>query len=128
MGTMKRRFLGACIFTTIAVTGPARAAAQTQHGYFPADAYPADAVRHEQEGRVVTHLVVGPDGSVKACTVKITSGFPALDAGACDIARKKIHYNTPARNAAGQPVESELDLPIRFKLPSTPPPESKIQN
>src|SRR3569623_966353 len=117
MGTMKRRFLGACLFTTIAATGTVPAAAQTQHGYFPADAYPADAGRHEQEGRVVTHLVVAPDGSVKACTVKITSGFPALDAGACDIARKKIHYNTPTRNAAGQPVKREIARPLRFKLP-----------
>lgn len=127
---MNRHFLYLGVLVVIADTTPINA--QIQPGYMPLETYPAGALRLRQEGRVVTHLVIATDGSVEACTVKTSSGFPALDAGACDIARKKIHYKTPARDAAGQLVESALDLSMRFKLPSTPPPESspdsKIQN
>jgi len=117
---MKRHFLCAGLFTLIAATGTVPAHAQQQR-YFPAAAYPVEALRLRQEGRVVTHLVIATDGTVKRCTVTTSSGSPSLDAGACDIARQKVHY-TPAKDAAGRPIESSADLPIRFKLPSAPPP------
>jgi TonB family protein len=119
---MIRQILCAGLYTLIAATGATPAGAQKEElGYLPADTYPTEAARARQQGRVVTHLVIGIDGRVKTCTVTVGSGSPALDAGACDIARSKVRY-TPAKDANGQPLESVADLPIRFELPSTPPP------
>jgi TonB family protein len=112
--------LGLCaiIFTT----EPIAAHAQVPPGrFFGPEGYPAEAIRLEQQGRVVLHLVISTDGSVRTCSVATSSGSPSLDAGACDTALHKVHFR-PALNDAGQPVESTYELKIRYVLPNDSPP------
>ncbi|MFA5963534.1 MAG: energy transducer TonB [Sphingomonas sp.] len=89
--------------------------------YFGPEAYPADAARLHQQGRVVLHLIISPAGSVTACTVTASSGSPSLDADACDKALHKVRF-TPARDDAGRPVQSTYELPMRYVLPDDLPP------
>ena len=113
-----------CSFAT-AATMAMPAAAQGPGRFFGPDYYPAEAIRLRQEGRVVMHLIISAAGNVTACTVTASSGSPSLDADACDKALKRVHF-TPAKNDAGQPVESMYDLSVRYVLPSDAPPPDRV--
>ena len=78
--------------------------------------YPEEAIRRNQEGRVVLQLKISASGVVTQCTVKESSGSSSLDASACDTALKRVHY-TPARDANGNFVESVVQLPVRYAMP-----------
>jgi TonB family protein len=107
----------------LCVTGVACAHAEDKKPgrYYGPEGYPAEAARLRQEGKVVMHLIISTEGTVIACTVTTSSGSPSLDAGACDTALHKVRYR-PARNDAGQPVESTAELKIRYVLPQDSPP------
>jgi len=112
--------LGLC--ASFFLIAPTSAHAQVPPGrFFGPEGYPAEAIRLEQQGRVVLHLVISTDGSVKTCSVATSSGSPSLDASACDTALHKVHFR-PALNDAGQPVESTYELKIRYVLPNDSPP------
>jgi TonB family protein len=74
--------------------------------------YPAEAIQQRIEGAVKIHLVIGADGSVES--VKLLSGPPLLAPAALDAA-KYWRYLPSLLN--GQPVESEQDIEIDFRLP-----------
>jgi len=102
------------------------ACAQGPGRFFGPDNYPAEAVRLRQQGRVVMHLIISTTGIVTACTIATSSGSPSLDADACDKALRKVRF-TPAKNDAGQPVESTYELAVRYVLPSdAPPPDNQL--
>lgn len=73
--------------------------------------YPEDAKRQGIEGTVKLHVVVGGDGSVES--VALTSG-PALLAKAATSAIREWHYGQTL--LAGQPVETEQDVVVKFRL------------
>lgn len=88
--------------------------------YFGYDQYPPDALRANEQGRVVARLAVNVDGAVTECEVTISSGFASLDAATCRIAMERIRLS-PARDAAGKPVASHYVLPVNWMMPDTEP-------
>jgi protein TonB len=54
-------------------------------------------------GRAVLDLRVGPDGRVSQCTIRQSSGAPALDAALCALLQPRMQWR-PARDRAGRPI------------------------
>jgi len=79
----------------------------------PRPEYPEEARRQHQEGLVILSVEVSADGRPDDVTVTRGSGFPLLDQAALDAVRSWRFE--PAR-AAGLPVSSHVDVPVRFTL------------
>jgi protein TonB len=79
----------------------------------PEPEYPPAARRERQEGVVLLAVDVGTNGRPTAVAVQRSSGFPLLDAAA--LAGVRRWRFEPAR-AAGVPVASRVEVPIRFSL------------
>lgn len=75
--------------------------------------YPADAIKNNQEGRVVLQFVVGADGKVRDISV-MRSASPLLDAEAIRIVSQLSGFT--AGTIDGKPVSVYYTLPIQFKL------------
>lgn len=84
--------------------------------FFGPDAYPPEAQRAREQGRVVARLTVGIDGRVTDCKVAESSGSTALDVRTCVIAVGRVRFR-PARDDRGKPIESSYVLPVRWVLP-----------
>jgi len=79
----------------------------------PKPEYPEAAKEMRQQGVVVVSVEVGADGHANDVSVSRSSGFPQLDQAAVRGVRRWIFE--PAR-AAGQPVSSHVEVPVRFSL------------
>ena len=77
--------------------------------------YPADARRRNEAGRVLLRVDVGADGIPTDIAFVDRSGSQSLDRAAMDAVRDWRF--TPAR-AKGQPVASQVMVPVDFVLPS----------
>jgi protein TonB len=75
--------------------------------------YPSASRRLSEEGRVVATITVGADGKAGAVTVTQSSGFPRLDA-AIECVVRRLPFEPGKRD--GQPVDSQVSVPIVFKL------------
>lgn len=75
-------------------------------------AYPIEAQQQGIEGTVKMHAIIGTDGKVKSLT--LVSGPPLLVAAAMSAGRE---WNYLPAILNGQPVESEQDISIEFRLP-----------
>lgn len=82
---------------------------------FGPDAYPPEAIRNDEQGRVVAQLAIGADGAVGQCTIVTSSGSAALDATTCRQARTARFQ--PARDRRGRAVAIAYRLPVRWVLP-----------
>jgi protein TonB len=78
--------------------------------WFPQDAYPAQALRAGAEGRASVLLSVSPTGKVTDCRIVSGTGNAALDAATCRLAIRNGRFE-PARDAAGNPVATQMRLP-----------------
>ena len=75
--------------------------------------YPADAVRHGQEGVVILQVAVAPDGGATGVDVYVSSGTPSLDRAARDaVARWRFR----PKMDAGRPAAAHALIGVRFKL------------
>jgi len=75
--------------------------------------YPSASRRLSEEGRVVATITVAADGKAGGVTVTQSSGFPRLDAAiSCVVGR--LPFEPGKRD--GQPVDSQVSVPIVFKL------------
>lgn len=79
----------------------------------PRPDYPDEARLQRQEGLVILSVEVGTDGRADDVAVTRSSGFPLLDHAALEAVR--AWRFEPAR-AAGLPVSSRVDVPVRFSL------------
>ena len=85
---------------------------------FSRDDYPAEAVRHHWQGKVVADLTISAEGSVTACQIVKSSGYQVLDDATCDLLRRRAKFK-PATDADGKPVESKVQTPpVEWRLPS----------
>jgi TonB family protein len=75
-------------------------------------AYPPEAQKQQIEGVVKIQQVVGTDGRVRS--VKLLSGPPLLVTAALEAAR---YWRYLPALLNGQPVETEQDVEINFRLP-----------
>mgnify|MGYP001074952721 CR=1 FL=1 len=79
----------------------------------PKPPYPEVARRRGQEGVVILSVLVLKDGSVGKIRVARSSGYEPLDSAALDtVARWRF---VPAK-VGDEPVDMEVQVPIRFKL------------
>lgn len=78
--------------------------------WFPQDAYPPAALRAGAEGRATVTLSVSATGRVTDCRVTASTGNAALDRETCRLAIRNGRFE-PARDAAGNPVATEMRLP-----------------
>jgi protein TonB len=62
--------------------------------------YPASAERAKQTGLVGFTLAIGPNGRVTRCTIRRSSGFPALDSATCRLLTARARF-VPARASDG---------------------------
>jgi TonB family protein len=76
--------------------------------------YPLAARRKDQEGRVTAELLVGPDGKPQDCRIVITSYFPELDSGTCDLMLQMRFM--PARDFRGNTVPSRFIRRFNWRL------------
>lgn len=74
--------------------------------------YPPEARQQQLQGAVKIHLTVGTDGAVR--NVKLISGSPLLALAALDAAQ---YWRYMPALLNGQPIESEQDIEIDFRLP-----------
>jgi TonB family protein len=94
--------------------------------FFGPDAYPAGAIRNQEQGRVVAEILVNANGAATKCTVATSSGSTALDDATCAIAMEKVRY-AAAADARGQPIAGPYQLSVRWVLPAPTPAGSKAQ-
>ena len=86
--------------------------------FFGPSAYPPEAIRAEQQGRVIAVASINQVGKVEKCTIVASSKSPSLDGVTCEILRKQGKFS-PALDLAGQPVASHLIVPVRWVLPGS---------
>lgn len=75
--------------------------------------YPASAQRRGHQGLVLVLVLVGADGSALEVSLAASSGHASLDNAALDALR---NWRFEPAQRAGQPVEQELEVPVRFRL------------
>jgi TonB family protein len=84
--------------------------------WFPESAYPAEAKRKGEQGRVVVKLAIDSTGTPTGCTVVSSSGSAGLDEATCRLAVTNGKFR-PARDAQGRATMGEISLPgVRWIL------------
>lgn len=112
--------LVACINSTAVNAKGREVAIQGNPGaYFGPDAYPVEALKAEQQGRVVALLGTDAQGRVASCKIEVSSGSDTLDRTTCQIALQKLTF-TPATDRKNRPMASMYHLPVRWVLPTGP--------
>lgn len=81
--------------------------------YQPLPPYPPQARRANQEGVPLVKIEVGADGRPGAVSLARSSGFPLLDEAAL---RGVTRWRFEPARAAGVPVASQVEVPVRFSL------------
>lgn len=94
---------------------PARARANLAT-YVTHDDYPAEAIRHAEEGTTAFRLDIGPDGRVTRCTITASNGSAVLDQTTCRLMLSRPRF-TPARNERERPTTDSMNARIRWVLP-----------
>ena len=74
------------------------------------------------EGRVVLHILIAADGSVKEAVVSESCGYTAFDEAAVEYART---WKLKPATKDGNPVESWATVPVSFKLTDQPKDDAK---
>lgn len=75
--------------------------------------YPEECRRKREQGTVLVHAVIEPDGSVSSVQVVRSSGYDLLDKAAVEAVRT---WRFISATQAGEPIRSHADLPIVFVL------------
>jgi periplasmic protein TonB len=94
--------------------GDGSGGARVAYGTNPLPPYPLLARRLGKEGVVVLEVLVATDGHAAEVRVVRSSGFAPLDESALTTVRDRWRF-IPARRG-GEPVESRVTVPIRFRL------------
>jgi len=79
----------------------------------PADYYPAQSRRNNEEGRALVHICVDERGRVASAAIDGSSGHALLDDAAVRLA--KLYRFKPATQG-GKPVQQCTGLPVKFVL------------
>jgi periplasmic protein TonB len=79
--------------------------------------YPALARKRGWQGRVLLAVTVDSDGSVQGVRVQSGSGHELLDEAALRAVRE---WRFQPGNRGGEPVASQVEVPVQFKLEDNP--------
>lgn len=80
-----------------------------------APVYPSRALRLQQEGTVILHILVDQAGKTGEIKVVESSGFPLLDIAAVEAATK-WSFNPSTQN--GKIIKSWVEVPVSFNIQS----------
>jgi protein TonB len=96
-------------------SGPAALIWSTRasYQYNPKPAYPAVARRQGQEGLVLLHVTVTPEGRPSMVRISQSSGYALLDEAAQNAVRR---WKFAPVRVGRVPVTSEVEVPIQFNL------------
>ena len=86
--------------------------------FFGPDAYPPEAIRAAEQGRVVATVDIDASGTATGCKATVSSGSASLDAATCTIATTRVKY-APALDSRGRNVAGTYTLPVRWVLPTS---------
>jgi len=78
--------------------------------------YPSADLRAENQGTTGFRLEFGTDGKPTNCTVTSSSGFPALDAKACQMLMRRGRF-TPAKDTNGNAMAGTYSNRVRWQIP-----------
>jgi periplasmic protein TonB len=78
--------------------------------------YPSADLRAENQGTTSFELAVGPDGKATDCRVTNSSGFPSLDAKACQMLVRRARFK-PQLDGNGQPMAATYRNRVRWQIP-----------
>ena len=84
--------------------------------------YPKAVREAHISGTTEALVSVGANGRPTACRVTRTSGSRELDSTACTLIMQRFKFK-PARNAAGQAIDSRIEYEQEWDAPPPPPPE-----
>ena len=84
--------------------------------------YPKALREANISGTTETVIAVGANGRPTACRVTRTSGSRELDSTTCQLILQRFKFK-PARNAAGQAIDSRIEYDQEWDAPPPPPPE-----
>jgi protein TonB len=84
--------------------------------YVSDDDYPHSSIRNEERGRVGFRLSIERDGSVSACTVISSSGWPSLDEATCRIMTTRFRL-MPPHDIAGHSSTDSVTSGLSWALP-----------
>ena len=83
--------------------------------WFSHDDYPVEALRRNEEGRVMLRLKIDPHGIARACAIVSSSGSVILDDATCDLALRRSRF-VAARDVEGKAVWGSWTSGIRWQL------------
>lgn len=86
--------------------------------WFDQDAYPADAIRRGEHGRVAFSVAVDAAGRPATCDVTTSSGSSSLDDATCAIIMAKGRF-TPAHDSHGKPVAGTWSSATVWAIPDS---------
>jgi protein TonB len=86
---------------------------------FSDEDYPAEALRHDEQGKVEFRLDVGKDGRVRRCTVTASSGSASLDSTTCRLVTERARFQ-PKLDARGRPARARYVSHIKWVIPPEP--------
>ena len=78
--------------------------------------YPSADLRAGNQGSTGFALDVGTDGRVTNCTVTSSSGFPSLDAKACQMLMRRARFS-PQKDGSGNPMAATYRNRVRWVIP-----------
>ena len=84
--------------------------------------YPKAVREAHISGTTETLVSVGANGRPTACRVTRTSGSRELDSTTCQLIMQRFKFK-PARNAAGQAIDSRIEYEQEWDAPPPPPPD-----
>ena len=79
--------------------------------------YPAQDLREGNQGLVRVRLAVSVGGVTTGCTVTTSSGFPRLDAAACNKLVSRSHFD-PATDNSGDKTGGVFNTAVRWTIPN----------
>ncbi len=84
-------------------------------GYYknPPPYYPEEAKRLGQQGLVILNVIVNNKGKAKSVNLELSAGYHLLDESAVQAVKS---WRFKPAMISGVPIESEVEVPIRFKL------------
>lgn len=83
--------------------------------WFSGDAYPAEALSQNLEGRTIALVTVGDDGKPIDCRTVMSSGTEALDRGTCLVALRRGRFPKAVRDP--RLSARWMLLPVRWVIP-----------
>lgn len=84
--------------------------------YIEDEDYPADAIRNEEQGRVLVRFWVSAEGLATSCAVRQSSGSALLDRTTCEILQRRARFD-PARDKEGTAMAAPAFAEIRWVIP-----------